>query len=123
MDFISISNQLSNFQRAFLLRFYRSQFWRPQKLDEKGNPIPGGFIGRNFGDYKNYKDYWDDLVLVLSVAILETTKTVTTTTISLTEFYRSQFWRLQKRIELTPISFKSFIGRNFGDYKNFTSPF
>ena len=31
MNFRQSSNQLSDFQRAFLLRFYRSQFWRLQK--------------------------------------------------------------------------------------------
>jgi len=35
MDFSSSSNQLSDIQRAFLLRFYRSQFWKLQKRHEK----------------------------------------------------------------------------------------
>ncbi|WP_228113502.1 hypothetical protein [Streptococcus mitis] len=57
MDFIPISNQLSDFQRAFLLRFYRSQFWRLQKLENIGPILEAGFIGHNFGDYKNLKWY------------------------------------------------------------------
>ena len=55
--------------------FYRSQFWRLQKLGGAADWRSGCFIGHNFGDYKNnLKNIpWDDMVL--SVTILETTKT------------------------------------------------
>ena len=55
---------------------------------------------------------------VLSVTILETTKTVVITTIATLKFYRSQFWRLQKRRDPSPDGQYGFIGHNFGDYKN-----
>ena len=55
-----------------------------------------GFIGHNFGDYKNIKLKLNLLKSVLSVTILETTKTADIIEIKLRKFYRSQFWRLQK---------------------------
>ena len=55
---------------------------------------------------------------VLSVTILETTKTVTLSTSPVTGFYRSQFWRLQKPKICAKATRISFIGHNFGDYKN-----
>ena len=55
---------------------------------------------------------------VLSVTILETTKTIDFLDISLAMFYRSQFWRLQKPPSLMRYSLTGFIGHNFGDYKN-----
>ena len=61
-------------QRAFLLRFYQSQFWRLQKLSILITFKALGFIGHNFGDYKN----------LLKIEYL------------FKPFYRSQFWRLQK---------------------------
>ena len=76
--------------------FYRSQFWRLQK------PIIGtvlgvvGFIGHNFGDYKNNEQKLLASESVLSVTILETTKTVMGSGRHVYGFYRSQFWRLQK---------------------------
>ncbi|EFN96692.1 hypothetical protein SMSK321_0926 [Streptococcus mitis SK321] len=39
------------------MRFYRSQFWRLQKLFNKKATVKDGFIGHNFGDYKNLKWY------------------------------------------------------------------
>ena len=140
MDFIPISNQLSNFQRAFLLRFYRSQFWRLQKPVSMSAGGVEGFIGHNFGDYKNSSFFWWIMrasfighnfgdyknastwaktpILVLSVTILETTKTVPKETFSYFPFYRSQFWRLQKHNGEPVSDFARFIGHNFGDYKN-----
>ena len=78
--------------------FYRSQFWRLQKLvgniNENGNCfighnfgdyknqgaagtfLPSSFIGHNFGDYKNWLEISMKMVIVLSVTILETTKTL-----------------------------------------------
>ena len=55
---------------------------------------------------------------VLSVTILETTKTTGHYKIPLFQFYRSQFWRLQKQSVVFTNSFNCFIGHNFGDYKN-----
>ena len=55
---------------------------------------------------------------VLSVTILETTKTHQGFWGIVRQFYRSQFWRLQKRSTLLKFSLESFIGHNFGDYKN-----
>ena len=98
------------------------------------------FIGHNFGDYKNPLDKLTFVVVVLSVTILETTKTpdqvperkhavLSVTILETTKtllgnkschfwFYRSQFWRLQKQcIKYKFVSY-SFIGHNFGDYKN-----
>ena len=54
------------------------------------------FIGHNFGDYKNKAVLSVLVFLVLSVTILETTKTATAVLIQAKQFYRSQFWRLQK---------------------------
>ena len=56
------------------LLFYRSQFWRLQKL------------------LRLFRPFQD----VLSVTILETTKTVAVKGAPDQLFYRSQFWRLQK---------------------------
>ena len=56
--------------------------------------------------------------VVLSVTILETTKTNTFTILSKNEFYRSQFWRLQKLRTDAAMDITRFIGHNFGDYKN-----
>ena len=122
------------------MRFYRSQFWRLQKPAAGGIGSIAGFIGHNFGDYKNLF-HSDSLVLdVLSVTILETTKTGVSAGIVAGGFYRSQFWRLQKPSEYHPLMenrfYRSqfwrlqklrlsqlehqdcFIGHNFGDYKN-----
>ena len=44
-------------QYATLIEFYRSQFWRLQKLRKKPGKFPACFIGHNFGDYKNLKWY------------------------------------------------------------------
>ena len=77
-----------------------------------------GFIGHNFGDYKNLLDKTSPIKSVLSVTILETTKTLINCWWKCALFYRSQFWRLQK---LPPAGIEpatSFIGHNFGDYKN-----
>ena len=60
---------------GFLLRFYRSQFWRLQKPYQLKEPGSTGFIGHNFGDYKNTSSLLVSLYFVLSVTILETTKT------------------------------------------------
>ena len=83
-------------QRAFLLRFYRSQFWRLQKLLDIIKYLSFSFIGHNFGDYKNKVLYLQILSTVLSVIILETTKTPILDEKVDDLFYRSQFWRLQK---------------------------
>ena len=99
-------------------RFYRSQFWRLQKPRKNFSDFGISFIGHNFGDYKNQKvllksicrsfighnfgDYKNKLFLrlgfisVLSVTILETTKTRVASSSASARFYRSQFWRLQK---------------------------
>ena len=55
---------------------------------------------------------------VLSVTILETTKTFLNTFTNFKAFYRSQFWRLQKLMRELFMGHGSFIGHNFGDYKN-----
>ena len=55
-----------------------------------------GFIGHNFGDYKNRIVPGASVELVLSATILETTKTNVTFFNRTTRFYRPQFWRLQK---------------------------
>ena len=55
---------------------------------------------------------------VLSVTILETTKTSPDDYLRAFEFYRSQFWRLQKPNAMKKVSVTRFIGHNFGDYKN-----
>ena len=121
-------------------KFYRSQFWRLQKPIEQLHIGLGSFIGHNFGDYKNW---WNVRVCgtrVLSVTILETTKTWVKGIIYretfyrsqfwrlqkpegftqkyMPEFYRSQFWRLQKQALPPPWLYQRFIGHNFGDYKN-----
>ena len=38
--------------------------------------------------------------------------------VSKTLFYRSQFWRLQKPMGCHSATLVGFIGHNFGDYKN-----
>ena len=58
------------------------------------------------------------LILVLSVTILETTKTNELLHLLGDQFYRSQFWRLQKQGTVSIDANTSFIGHNFGDYKN-----
>ncbi|EGL90599.1 conserved domain protein [Streptococcus oralis SK255] len=99
-----------------------------------------GFIGHNFGDYKNPKTKQAPRFPVLSVTILETTKTdhkpynellefyrsqfwrlqklCTPYLLAILKFYRSQFWRLQKHSPSATYCSSSFIGHNFGDYKN-----
>ena len=99
-------------------RFYRSQFWRLQKPMQATLKLLRSFIGHNFGDYKNPLDKLTFVVVVLSVTILETTKTSCNNSNCQLQFYRSQFWRLQKH-GIPPLSKRfSFIGHNFGDYKN-----
>ena len=98
--------------------FYRSQFWRLQKPSPCACSPPLSFIGHNFGDYKNSSWVPLDSTLVLSVTILETTKTLSLCVLSSTQFYRSQFWRLQKLLLGSFRLYSSFIGHNFGDYKN-----
>ena len=100
------------------LLFYRSQFWRLQKLIGLLYNHVECFIGHNFGDYKNLKRIVTSLIQVLSVTILETTKTRYNDGWYKLLFYRSQFWRLQKRIGYDPSPLEGFIGHNFGDYKN-----
>ena len=99
-------------------QFYRSQFWRLQKpwTTRVSNPVC--FIGHNFGDYKNLQVPLYLLVSVLSVTILETTKTGEELPPIWRLFYRSQFWRLQKRHQEPIVMYCCFIGHNFGDYKN-----
>ena len=101
--------------------FYRSQFWRLQKRFKLDGDRAKGFIGHNFGDYKNSSVICHKLFRVLSVTILETTKTQFNLFERRTAFYRSQFWRLQKPTFsiLSPLG--GFIGHNFGDYKNLNS--
>ena len=79
-------------------KFYRSQFWRLQKLGMTKSASISSFIGHNFGDYKNYVKYIGKDDTVLSVTILETTKTQLGYFFNTRQFYRSQFWRLQKPI-------------------------
>ena len=122
------------------LEFYRSQFWRLQKHSLICLNAELRFIGHNFGDYKNRKIQTNYRSFVLSVTILETTKTRLVTIYYQIQFYRSQFWRLQKpqfsksfhffvfyrsqfwRLQKPDFCFPrnspSFIGHNFGDYKN-----
>ncbi|EFM36006.1 hypothetical protein HMPREF9189_0390 [Streptococcus sp. oral taxon 071 str. 73H25AP] len=57
------------------LRFYRSQFWRLQKPLDSYIGLSPGFIGHNFGDYKSLSAFFAAIGQVLSVIILETTKT------------------------------------------------
>ena len=98
--------------------FYRSQFWRLQKQVASENHYAIRFIGHNFGDYKNKLLLKTTMLFVLSVTILETTKTLLGNKSCHFWFYRSQFWRLQKQcIKYKFVSY-SFIGHNFGDYKN-----
>ena len=99
-------------------KFYRSQFWRLQKPGFPTNCLSGGFIGHNFGDYKNLLKWRYIIIWVLSVTILETTKTVYFYGCIRWGFYRSQFWRLQKHHKVSNHSDEGFIGHNFGDYKN-----
>ena len=77
-------------------RFYRSQFWRLQKQWAKTTCQRICFIGHNFGDYKNSDGKRKARLRVLSVTILETTKTREAENLIVSKFYRSQFWRLQK---------------------------
>ena len=98
--------------------FYRSQFWRLQKLYQLFYFYNSSFIGHNFGDYKNHSILIAGWKKVLSVTILETTKTAHLREIETSLFYRSQFWRLQKPSWLTEKLIRGFIGHNFGDYKN-----
>ena len=77
-------------------RFYRSQFWRLQKPVAVIELSAFGFIGHNFGDYKNDVGKSKKFQCVLSVTILETTKTQSILYQLKWRFYRSQFWRLQK---------------------------
>ncbi len=98
--------------------FYRSQFWRLQKRFKLDGDRAKGFIGHNFGDYKNSQFISHKLLRVLSVTILETTKTLQTRWIYVEGCYRSQFWRLHKRFILDGDRAKGCIGHNFGDYKN-----
>ena len=102
------------------LGFYRSQFWRLQKPMQATLKLLRSFIGHNFGDYKN--DCYDGNLTehVLSVTILETTKTSPSSLDWIHLFYRSQFWRLQKPLGSLDMVPSSFIGHNFGDYKNST---
>ena len=55
---------------------------------------------------------------VLSVTILETTKTGTKHGAGAFLFYQSQFWRLQKPDVRENSTRICFISHNFGDYKN-----
>ena len=98
--------------------FYRSQFWRLQKPLLSFFYLPQCFIGHNFGDYKNRQTFCLSWGYVLSVTILETTKTKTHFRDPDYQFYRSQFWRLQKLSKKSTFSAFCFIGHNFGDYKN-----
>ena len=100
------------------MRFYRSQFWRLQKQLILCIIVCYSFIGHNFGDYKNLGRSQTRKESVLSVTILETTKTSSTRLVLSVLFYRSQFWRLQKHILLFEDKLIGFIGHNFGDYKN-----
>ena len=98
--------------------FYRSQFWRLQKPFFLTDSTGTCFIGHNFGDYKNLFFNRKKMKYVLSVTILETTKTWNLSKSLDSMFYRSQFWRLQKLLLIFIGYLKSFIGHNFGDYKN-----
>ena len=100
------------------MRFYRSQFWRLQKQPEESYEELESFIGHNFGDYKNRFLAYLKRFAVLSVTILETTKTQDWLQLYKDRFYRSQFWRLQKLISPKKKQKQRFIGHNFGDYKN-----
>ena len=60
---------------ALYVVFYRSQFWRLQKQKGKISAATNRFIGHNFGDYKNSVVRTLAIHEVLSVTILETTKT------------------------------------------------
>ena len=100
------------------IQFYRSQFWRLQKLNKLRTILKNCFIGHNFGDYKNDTIANAENSVVLQVTILETTKTNPPFQPFLGKFYRSQFWRLQKLVHDANSDEKSFIGHNFGDYKN-----
>ena len=122
LDVLSVTiletTKTSSIILSFFTQFYRSQFWRLQK--PLGIPAVAlmGFIGHNFGDYKNLS--FDDSLSnkVLSVTILETTKTVWSVMSVNVWFYRSQFWRLQKQGTMQTLLTTCFIGHNFGDYKN-----
>ena len=77
-------------------RFYRPQFWRLQKPYRSWSKCWTGFIGHNFGDYKNIHLHKEGYDRVLSATILETTKTILPVSPPPLRFYRPQFWRLQK---------------------------
>ena len=116
-------------------QFYRSQFWRLQKHSARWITERIGFIGHNFGDYKNsflllvfmeggfighnFGDYKNkffsdlNLFLVLSVTILETTKTYLAKEVYGLEFYRSQFWRLQKHMDKASVLARTFYRSQF----------
>ena len=100
--------------------FYRSQFWRLQKLYQLFYFYNSSFIGHNFGDYKNHSILIAGWKKVLSVTILETTKTQDDFQKLKSKFYRSQFWRLQKQLICEKLRPLCFIGHNFGDYKNYS---
>ena len=101
------------------MRFYRSQFWRLQKPSLNSCLSCPCFIGHNFGDYKNTEKIRMARHQVLSVTILETTKTSRIGKTCSAGFYRSQFWRLQKLLKRSDEQLQGFIGHNFGDYKNY----
>ena len=82
--------------KPYIDKFYRSQFWRLQKRSTSRAGTKSSFIGHNFGDYKNWQRQRVTQLYVLSVTILETTKTFADIYSHLVGFYRSQFWRLQK---------------------------
>ena len=84
------------FTQKYMPEFYRSQFWRLQKQALPPPWLYQRFIGHNFGDYKNHLVHCTAVHKVLSVTILETTKTTGATATMSSQFYRSQFWRLQK---------------------------
>ena len=98
--------------------FYRSQFWRLQKPPPPAEALSISFIGHNFGDYKNCTSLRNFQPVVLSVTILETTKTTKPYLPCIFWFYRSQFWRLQKPQDEMFFLHSCFIGHNFVDYKN-----
>ena len=73
---ILVRAQISSLSKgAFLLRFYRPQFWRLQKQMGRLAISNQSFIGHNFGDYKNADSKRTLCKSVLSATILETTKT------------------------------------------------
>ena len=83
-------------QRAFLLRFYRSRFWRLQKLGGLSEQLWGRFIGHNFGDYKNRFRAWDKWR---------------------DSFIGHNFGDYKNLLSMIKNYTRSFIGHDFGDYK------